>query len=73
MTDGCKKWSVSGNCVYAGDDLGSLVAECSSRAVAEELVSIANGYFALRVKIAAAMNRSNGADVTGVTQERHDD
>lgn len=59
MTDGYMKWSAAGNCVYAGDGLGSLVAECSCRAVAEALVEFANGYFALRLKVADAMNRKD--------------
>lgn len=49
-----QKWHAVGNCVYNGDDLGSLVAECASRQIAEALVQYANGSVELRKRIAAA-------------------
>ena len=48
------KWRATGNCVYNGDDLGSLVAECASRQIAEALVQYANGSVELRKRIAEA-------------------
>ena len=50
-----QKWSAVGNCVYNGDDLGSLVVECASRTIAEALVQYANGSVELRKRVAAAV------------------
>ena len=52
-------WRASGNCVYNGDDLGSLVVECASRAVATALVQYANGSIELRKRIASVLEASN--------------
>lgn len=48
------RWSVIGNCIYNGDDLGSLVAECSSRAIASVLAEHANSNPELRKKVSDA-------------------
>lgn len=45
------KWSVSGHCVYDGDDMGSLVAECASFPIACALMKHANADPELRRRI----------------------
>lgn len=52
---GDQLWSAIGNCVYNGDDLGSLVAECASRAIAVVLAEHANSNPELRKKVRDAM------------------